>query len=235
MKAAICDDQPQALEELKNVLLQIPLINTVHIYSKMDNFWATLNAGIYFDVVFMDIDWKQNETGIDFAGKLYEICPYTKIIYVTAYTMDYVEDAFLSYSNLSGFLKKPVDEEKLLRNLEKIQKEQSISRGKLLIYYQSSYMVIPFQDILYLESQLHKTIVVLKNCEFLCNEKLETLKRQLDDRFLNCHKSYSINMQYIQEFRSREIILEEGYIIPVSKAKAKEAREKFFEYMAGRI
>lgn len=235
MRAAICDDQPQTLEELKKMCLRTPFIKTVHTYSKMDNFWATLNAGIYYDVVFMDIDWKQNETGIDFAEKLYEACPYTKLIYVTAYTMNYVEDAFLSRANLSGFLKKPVDEEKLLYNLEKIRKKQSISEGKLMIYYQGGYIAIPFQDILYLESRLHKTSVVLKNREYLCADKLETLKEQLDGRFLNCHKSYVVNMQYIQELRGREIILEKGHAIPVSKARSKEAKEGFFAYMTDRL
>lgn len=235
MKAAICDDQPQALEELKKMLSRIPLVKKVHTYSEMDNFWATLKEGVYYDVVFMDIDWKQDKTGIDFAQKLYKICPYTKLVYVTAYTMDYVEDVFLSCANLSGFLKKPVNEEQLLRNLEKIRKEQSVSEGKILIYYQGSHIAIPFQDILYLESRLHKTNIVLRNCEYQCNEKMEILKKQLDDRFLNCHKSYVVNMQYIQEFSGREIILEKGHVIPISKARAKEAKESFFSYITDRI
>ena len=42
MRAAICDDQPQALEELKKMLLRIPAVKKVHTYSDMNNFWATL-------------------------------------------------------------------------------------------------------------------------------------------------------------------------------------------------
>ena len=235
MKAAICDDQPQALEELRKILLEIPAVRKVHTYSDMDNFWATLEAGIYYDVVFMDIDWNQKETGIDFAGRLFEISPYTKLIYVTAYTMDYVEDIFFTHTNLSGFLKKPVDKEQLLRNLEKVQKLQTSSEGKLLIYQQGSRLAIPFQDILYLESHLHKTSVVLRTREYLCSGKLELLKSQLDERFLSCHKSYLVNMQYVKELRSREILLEGGQLIPVSKARSKEAKEQFFHYVTGRI
>ena len=108
MRAAICDDQPQALEELKKRLLRIPAVKKVHTYSDMNNFWATLKDGAYYDVVFMDIDWKQDETGIDFAGRLQEACPYTKIIYVTAYTLDYVEDVFLNHANLSKIKKKTI-------------------------------------------------------------------------------------------------------------------------------
>ena len=232
MRAAICDDQPQALEELKNLLLRIPAVKKVHAYSDMENFWAALQAGTCYDVVFMDIDWRQEETGIDFAEKLYKLSPYTKLIYVTAYTLDYVEDALLSHVNLSGFLKKPVSLEQLERNVEKVREEQSVSKGKVLIYYQGSHMAVPFRDIFYLESRLHKTSIILKNLEYVCSEKLESLRERLDDRFLKCHKSYLVNMQYIREFRGREIVLEDGRTVPVSKARAKEAKERFCDYIS---
>ncbi len=235
MRAAICDDQPQALEELKNLLLRIPAVKKVHAYSDMDDFWAALQAGTCYDVVFMDIDWKQEKTGIDFAEKLYELSPYTKLVYVTAYTLDYVEDALLSHANLSGFLKKPVSLEQLERNVEKVRAEQSVSKGKVLIYYQGSHMAVPFQDIFYLESRLHKTSIILRNLEYVCSEKLESLRERLDDRFLKCHKSYLVNMQYIREFRGREIVLEDGRAVPVSKARAREAKERFFDYISNRI
>ena len=235
MKVAVCDDQPAALEELKNRLSQILIVKRVHTYSDIDVFWAALKAGEYYDVVFMDIDWKQNETGIDFAQQLFEISPYTRLIYVTAYALDYVEDIFLRNTNLSGFLQKPVKEELLLRNLEKIRQEQPMTEGKLLIYCQGSHIAIPFRDIRYLESRLHKTCIVLQKQEYFCNEKLERVKEQLDTRFLHCHKSYIVNMDYIQELRGREVILEDGCSVPVSKARGKEAKERVFAYVSGRI
>ena len=57
MRAAICDDQPQALEELKKVLLRIPAVKKVHTYSDMNKFWATLKDGAYYDVVFMAVSY----------------------------------------------------------------------------------------------------------------------------------------------------------------------------------
>ena len=235
MRAAICDDQPEALEELKKLLLQIPAVKKVYAYSYIGAFWAALESGEYYDVVFMDIDWNQEQTGIDFAERLAELCPYTRLIYVTAHTMDYVEDIFLRHSNLGGFLQKPVKREVLLRSLEKLRAEQSADSGKLLIYCQGSHIAIPFRDIRYLESRLHKTCVVLERQEYLCNEKMEALKEQLDGRFLNCHKSYMVNMEYIREFHGRELILEDGRVIPVSKARGKASKERFFSYVSGKM
>ena len=42
MRAAICDDQPEALEELKKLLLQIPAVKKVYAYSDIGAFWAAL-------------------------------------------------------------------------------------------------------------------------------------------------------------------------------------------------
>ena len=56
MRAAIWDDQPEALEELKKLLLQIPAVKKVYAYSDIGAFWAALESGEYYDVVFMDID-----------------------------------------------------------------------------------------------------------------------------------------------------------------------------------
>ena len=234
MKTAICDDQPQALEELRKILMRFPPIKKVHAYTDMESFWATIEAGVFYDIVFMDIYWEQEQTGLDFAERLYQVCPYTKVVYVTGFLFDYVEDIFLRHTNLCGLLKKPVNPEQLGRILEKIKEEQLKPKGKLLFHYQGSYMTVPFQDILYLESRLHKTCIVLKNREYLCGESLEGLKSQLDAQFLNCHKSYVVNMEYIQEFRSRELVLEGEHVIPVSKARAKVSKERFFSYLDSR-
>lgn len=236
-RVAICDDQPESMEELKKLLLQTSVVGKVHTYSDIDTFWAVLEDGGYYDVVFMDIKWGQDTTatGIDFAERLYEKCPYTRLVYVTAYAAEYVEDIFLKNTNLSGFLTKPVRREQLVRNLEKIEKEQSVTAGKLLIYYQGSHIAIPFCDILYLESRLHKTNIVLKEREYLCNERLEKLKAQLGGQFLRCHKSYVVNMEYIKEFQGREIVLINRNVIPVSKARMREAKDRFFSYISEQV
>ncbi|MCD8151370.1 MAG: LytTR family DNA-binding domain-containing protein [Clostridiales bacterium] len=232
MRVAVCDDRTETLTELKMILSEIPTVKKIHMYSDMDNLFGMLEVGEQYDVVLLDIDWKRRETGVDFAERLYETCPYTNIIYMTAYMSEYVEDIFLKRANLSGFLTKPVRKEALERNLEKILKHEKETDGKLLVRYQRSSIVIPQKDILYLESQLHKTLITLKHKEYLCNDQLETLKKFLDSSFLNCHKSYVVNMEHIVEFRGHEIVMDDDRCIPVSRARYEQSRECFFSYMS---
>lgn len=244
MQIAVCDDQEEILKQLKNMLSRFTLVRTVYCYSDPDIFLHTLQDQTY-DAVLMDIDWNRKENGLDYAARLYEASPYTKVIYMTAYGMNYMEDIFLNRTNLSGFLKKPIVPEQLEKNLQKIWDERKDS-GRLLIHRQGSTLAVPFRDIWYLESSLHKTRVVLKSREYFCNERLTSMMEQLDDRFVNCHKSYIVNMEYISELQGKEILLSDPMErsgssesdvrrIPISRARNEETRKRYFAYAAERI
>ena len=232
MRVAVCDDQPEAAAELKNMLLRSAAVKMVHIYSDIDIFWSALKENRYYDTVFMDIIWGGDKTGIDFAERLYQISPFIRLIYVTNCALEYVEEIFARPANLKGFLVKPVKQEPLSRILEKLNWEWMAGQEKILLYYQGGYVAVSHQEIIFLEGKLHKTRVVLTGRELLCSENLERLKERLGDRFLNCHKSYVVNMDYIQEFRGKEIVLSDGRSVPVSRARFKDAKEKFFRYIS---
>lgn len=232
MKVAICDDQKESLKEIKKLLEDIRYVNVIDSYSDIETFFKEIRANAAYDAVLMDIDWKSSKTGIDFSEELLKHCPYTKIIYVTAYTMDYVEEALLKTANLSGFLMKPVKLELLEKNLKKIRKNREETDGKLVIKYKSNVAVIPYHDIYYVESQLHKQSVRLQDKEYQCSEIFSQLKKRLGKQFLECHRSYIVNMEHIAEFTSTEIILTNGEKIPISKKRYGETKNRFFEYMS---
>lgn len=235
MIIAVCDDQPETLEELKGMLEQFPFVKKVHLYSDLEIFLSALVEEMYYDAVLMDIDWKSDRTGIDLSEEVQKQSPSTKIIYMTAYTMEYVEDIFLKASNLSGFLVKPVKLEQLEKNLLKIQKQKKDLDGKLLIRSKGNTILVPFQDIIYMENQLHKVVIVLAEKEYRCYERLEMLKERLNKQFVSCHKSYVVNMEQILELRGKEIEMTSGKIVPISKAYAKETKKRFFEYMSEKM
>lgn len=235
MKAAVCDDLKECLEQLENLLHQIPYIHQVDTYTDMNFFYEELKDGRSYDVIFMDIDWKQEKTGIDFAAELEKHSPNSQIVYVTAYTMEYVEDVFLTSSNLSGFLMKPVKMEQLEKNLEKVKRRQQEIDGKLLVRQKGSMIAIPYKEIIYLESQLHKVNIVLKEEKYQCNEQLSSVRKRLNGQFLEVHKSYLVNMDYIQELRNGEVLLNNGITLSVSKTRVGEAKKRFFEYMSRRM
>lgn len=235
LRVAVCDDLKESLVQLEKLLEQLSYVRVIDTFSDMSFFYDELREGKTYDVVFMDIDWKQEKTGIDFAAELQKYSPNSQIVYVTAYTMEYVEDVFLTASNLSGFLMKPVKMKQLEKNLEKVRRRLPDKEGKLLVKQRGTMIAIPFKEIIYIESQLHKVSIVLKEASYQCNEQLSSIKKRLNDQFLECHKSYMVNMEYIQELKNGEVLLNNGVTISVSKTKAGEAKKKFFEYVSGRM
>ena len=235
LTVAVCDDLKESLIQISNLLEEISYVKKIDTFSDINLFYEELKNGKYYDVIFMDIDWKQEKTGIDFAAELQKHSSNSQIIYVTAYTMEYVEDVFLKTSNLSGFLMKPVKKEQLERNLEKIRRRQQDIEGKLLVRQKGAMIAIPLKEILYLESKLHKVNIMLKDESYLCNEQLSSVKKRLNEQFLEIHKSYLVNMEYIQELKNGEVVLTNGIVLSVSKTRASEAKKRFFEYMSRRI
>lgn len=235
MKIAVCDDLRESLEDVKKLLEQISFVKKIDLFSEIDFFYEELKDGKHYDAVLMDIDWKSEQSGIDFAAELQKFSPYTKIIYITAFTMDYVEDIFLKSANLSGFLMKPIKSEQLLKNLEKIRRAQEETEGQLIIKNRGNVLAIPFRDIIYLESQLHKVNIILNDYEYQCSEQLSSMKKRLGKQFLDCHKSYIVNMEQIAEFRSGELLLKDGRRVPVSKKRQVDAKTIFFEYISERM
>lgn len=235
LTVAVCDDLKESLIQISNLLEEISYVEKIDTFSDMNLLYDELKDGKVYDVIFMDIDWKQEKTGIDFASELQKHSPNSQIIYMTAYTIEYVEDVFLQASNLSGFLVKPVKKEQLEKNLEKIKRRKQDIEGKLLIKQKGAVIAIPLKEIIYLESRLHKVNIVLKEDDYLCNEQLSSIKTRLDEQFLEIHKSYLVNMEYIQELKNGEVVLTNGMVLSVSKTRAFEAKKRFFEYMSRRI
>ena len=95
MKVAVCDEQPEMLHILSDILSELPIVKKVELYSDMDMCLGDLDEGNYYDVVFMDVDWKQGKTGIDYGKAIYKITPYTKLIYIAADVEIYIEIIFL--------------------------------------------------------------------------------------------------------------------------------------------
>ena len=62
--------------------------------------------------------------------------------------------------------------------------------------------------------------------------RLDDLCEQLKDyeQFVRCHRSYLINMDYVQNISSKTITMTDGIQIPIPHGKYSELKDKFFDY-----
>ena len=62
-------------------------------------------------------------------------------------------------------------------------------------------------------------------------DKLDTLTGQMDERFLQCHKSYVVNMDRVRQFQGDRFLMENGVEIPISQSRRKDVRQRFLAYL----
>ena len=89
--------------------------------------------------------------------------------------------------------------------------------------------------IYYLESQQRSTGVRTKDRFSRCGLSIEEMKQELDQIQFYCpHKSYIVNMDYIQTFDKGVVILKNGEKVKVSRLKMRDFKERFYDYLRSR-
>lgn len=236
MRVAICDDDKNAIKYLESKVKCIESISLINKFNSIDNFKNSVEDGQRYDIVFMDIDWKRERTGIDFAAELNAIDSGMQIIYVTGYNDRFSQHIFLKHVNLCGFLIKPVQDE-LLRNMVDIAAERikKNSMEKMIIRQNREVRTIPYREIVHMESSAHHVTVYTLNDQITFYGKLEKERTLLPYYFITSHKSYVVNMNYIKKIDKNKIYLINGKSVDISKSRYTEVRKKYFEYVGEEI
>ena len=236
MHIAICDNERIVAEQLSEQIRQFDADSNISVFTDIVRFFGTIEDSAFYDLVFMDIDWGQSKNGMNYAEKILYSSPGTQVIYITGYGAEYSQQIFLSKSNLCGFLTKPVESKYLSELLLKIRGNIHVSAEyKLVIQNKGVTETIPYSEIFYFENKAHKTVIYLRNRNIVFNEPLEKLRKELPQFFLNCHKSFCINMDYIRRIDKSGILLENEIKVPVSKTHYAETRENYFRYVGEKI
>jgi two-component system LytT family response regulator len=201
MNAIIIDDEPKAIELLKNYLQHfnsIKLVNTFRTGMKALEYLSNNNV----DIIFLDINMP-HLSGISLSKIINRK---TKIIFTTAYP----EYAVESYEiNAVDYLLKPISFErftkavnKALSNLPELQTERE---DKFLI--KSGYEIhnIKVEEILYLKKDGNYIIYVLENKKIIARESTSEALSRLPEQFLQVHKSYIINTNRVDVIHRDEV------------------------------
>ena len=113
MNIAVCDDQPEVLDVVENMLREIPEVERVETYQDIRHMRNEFEDGKRPDVLIMDIcheyntkipETEERQEGIDYAYELNQKFPELQIIYLTGYTTRYSQHIFLKPVNLVGYL-----------------------------------------------------------------------------------------------------------------------------------
>lgn len=235
LKIAVCDDEEKIVKTIcnmieKNVSDEISIEKFYNSFSLTDYYLKGVKKSL--DILIIDVELGA-DNGIFVASLIKKQYPNAKIIIVTGY-VNYAADIF--ETEPIYFLIKPISEEKLKKALEKSFKEIEVDKHNCMsISLKEGIIKILMRDIKYFESQGRYLFIHERNLTRKVYLKLDDVEKDLPSNFLRCHKSYIVNMDYIKEFRNKEILLLSDDIVCVSRPKYAEAKLKFLNYLGDKL
>lgn len=233
-KIAFCDDDRSILNELCVLLDQYHVeqnqeINYTAFHSPLD-LLVEIEKGTRFDILFLDV-LMPGENGMAAAAEIRNYDSNVKIIFLTSSA----EYAVQSYTVGAYFYQlKPIRAESFFRLMDSVlsvcEKEQTSS---LILQCKSGITRIKPRQLEYCEV-IHRTrflhLTSGKTLESIGS--LDKLSDQLKPygNFLRPHRSYLVNLEYVQNLSCRALTMSCLTKIPIPHGKYNEIKNAFLEY-----
>lgn len=225
MRIAICDDNPQILEQLYkyiNEFFRKNNLKTPHI--------ATFSSGEALlcdrtpnDIVFLDIEMPGVD-GIYVGNKLKEANPKTIILIVTSFA-EYLDEAMRF--QVFRYLSKPIEKMRLFRNLRDALKIYNSSNTKVAITTKDGVFPVSTSDIICVEAQMRKVIIHTTSKDYFSTQNMQHWIDTLTEPcFFQSHRSFIVNLEHITDFNNSVIHLYN------SQFTAYLTRRKYTEFKA---
>ena len=226
----VCDDVEIERLLLKEILCQyFEEINeevSIIEYGSGETLVADVEEGyLDMELLFLDIYMKKLN-GMETARKLRQLQCKVPIIFLTA-SPDYAIESYEVQA--SGYLLKPFSEEKLMKLLNMILKTDM--KRRVAIKNRRQYRYPYTDDIVYIDSDKHNVTLHLSDgSEIVTVDKLVEIEKRINEkRFLHCHQSHLVNMDYVADVQDN-FIMKDGSIVPIRVRGRKEMLDAYYNY-----
>jgi DNA-binding LytR/AlgR family response regulator len=208
MNCIIVEDEPLATDVLVDYVNQVPFLQLKATCSD-----AILALDVLqreqIDLVFLDIHLPGLK-GLDFLKTLKDP---PAVILTTAYHQYAVEGYDL---NVVDYLLKPIEFRRFLEAVNKVKGRPARSpRQTIAIHADKKTVIIPLEEIVYIESQKEYIRIQTINSSFTTKYGLSRMEEELSaSEFLRVHRSFIVAVSKIKAYSGHDIELE-GKSIPI--------------------
>ena len=227
-KIGICDDDESFCTELEEQIIEyckeIHLVIETIVFITGEELLRHIANNEGIDLLFLDIRL-QKATGYEIGNKLRDNPGYEtiQIVYVSIES-DYAMKLF--ESRPLNFLIKPIKPEQLHAVLNEYKRLFDKNKSFFLYHAKKQEHHIDASRILYLESTGRTVDIVTLNGKESYRGKLSETLSQLDTTtFCTVHKSYIVNLNYIDAYHFKDIVMTDGTTIPISQSRRIEIKQ----------
>lgn len=218
LSIAVCDDEVieccNMAKRIKEIMEEIKMPCIIRQFQSGGELLQTLES---FDVVFLDIIMRELD-GIKTA-QIFRERAFDKILIFVSSSREYVFEAY----DVEAFqyLLKPVDDRKLKSVLQKaVLKTESRLQEFIIVSRERQKKKLFLDDIYYFEIKGRMVDAHGPEGIFTYYEQMGKLENKLQDKgFFRCHKSYLVNLKYVDRYNRQEVILENGEKVVIAKRR----------------
>ncbi len=230
LSIAVCDDEVieccSMAKRIKEIMEEMKIPCIICQFRSGEELLQALGS---FDIVFLDIimrDLDGMKTAQIFREKASD-----KILIFVSSSRKYVFEAY--EVEAFQYLLKPVDDGKLKGVLQRaVRKTKSRSQEFIIVSRERQKKKLYLDDIYYFE--IKGRIVDVHGTEgvFTYYGQIGEMEDKLQDKgFFRCHKSYLINLKYVDGYNRQEVILENGEKIVVAKRRYEQFVQEVHKVM----
>ena len=232
MRIAICEDSSMDMQHLRRMIADYEKkrgepLSSPDCFSTGGALLAAFHPGKYH-LIFLD-NYIGEMMGMDVARAIRERDAKTAIVFVTM-SPDFAVDGFSIHA--LHYLLKPVSETDIEEVFHRLHALPDANRPVLSVISNRITTEVPIDSIRYIE-------VYTKVCTIYCTQQelkvytgIEKLLEKLPARsFLRPHRSYAVNMNFIQNLDTDGVHLRTGEVLPLRKNGRTEVRHQYMDYL----
>lgn len=235
LRIAICDDEEYFLNKIKHQVekkLQDVSWQDYQIdsFSSGEMLYRNIESFLEYDIYLLDINMMPIG-GLDIAKRIRQYKADSYIAFITGF-IDYAMEGYKV--NAIRYILKDSLEEMLDECMEAILQRIRQKNKSVTFHFIEGERKVFLDQIIYIESNKHKLIfhIYAKEQEmFTVYDKLDNISCSMETHgFLRIHKSYLVNMKYIEKIQKYEVFIGNQIVLPIPREKYKLVEEKYYEY-----
>lgn len=232
IKIAICEDEIEQQELIKNYLEKIlPQITNQYeilIFNSGEELFDSYPDKI--DIFLLDIQMEKLN-GMDTARRIREIDNKNVEIIFTTSIVDYIQEGY--EVRAYRYLLKPIKFEELQKHiLSCIDIITKNKESNLIINTKGEIYKININEITYIEILKKDMIIHTLSKYYEVKMSMEKIEKELElYNFFRCHRSFLVNINYIENIKQYVAILENSEEVPVSRHRFKDLKNEFLNHL----
>lgn len=231
---AICDDDRILLEDLRREVESWAKEEheacSVELFATAEAFWFAWEEKKNIEILLLDIEMP-GMSGMELAKMLHRSGKHIGIIFVTG-NPDYALEGY--DLEAVSYLVKPVDRERLSMALRR-GGQRARNRAALLVPVSAGEVErVYVSDMVFLEGNGHDTILRKRDGTCIVAkitlQQLEQGLQAKSESFFKPHRSYYINLSYVERITKKDVQMEGGTLVPIARGKWEALNRAYMEH-----